>query len=146
VDDDHHFNQQIDQWVEKDLSPPPHPAGPLHEVFEADEFDLPASTRTAPAPAERSGSRHDRPCHTVSREWPRDVRSETYLRRLSRKVLKAIGIAILVAAAFAVVVMGVSLVGESLTPPILPTPPRAPARALPAAAAPVPVDASLIAS
>ena len=144
VDAEQHFNKQIDQWVEKDLAPPPsRSVRPLHEALEDDAFDLPAPAPPAPAATQRAGAKRAPSSRTIKREWPRDVRSETYLRRLSRKVVKGIAIAVVAAVTLNVAVMGISVVGESLTPAVLPALPDAPARALPAVAAPVPVDAHL---
>lgn len=140
VEEEPDFDKRIDQWVEKDLGPPSRTVKPLHEAFEADAVEIPALARPAPPPARERNPGQKRPPPTVTRDWPRDVRAETYLRRLSRKLMKWIAIAAIVFAALNVAVTGISLVGESLTPPVLPALPKAPARALPAVAAPMPAE------
>jgi hypothetical protein len=144
IDEEEPFDKQIDRWVEKDLRVPSRPSRPLHEMFEADGFELPAAARGVSAAA--AASRHEPLPRTVTRDWPRDVRSETYLRRLSRKWMKWIAIVAIVVAAGNVAVMGISLVGESMTPPLLPSPPKAPAPVLPAVATAVPADGTHVPS
>ena len=102
------FKKQVDQWVAKDLAPPPPP---------------PLERRPAPKP----GARRPAPPRAVRTEWPRDVRPEPYINRLLRRWAKR---AAMVLAAFLLVnagIEGASLAGDLLAPTPPPVVPPAPA-------------------
>ena len=137
-DDGDDFTRQVDKWVEKDLAPPR--KKPLHQIVAEDGLELPALTKPAKGAARPIVPRTDRPSRRVVRDWPDDVRSETYLRRLARKVLKGIAIAAATLVVVSFILAGVSMVGEALSPAVLPSLPEAPVRVLPAAASPVAIN------
>ncbi len=118
IDDDEHFKTQIDHWVAQDLAPPPpRPRTPRP--------DMTAGDARRPAPRREAA-------RTVKTDWPRDLRSETYIQRLWRLWVKraAIGLALFVG--FNLAVASGSLFFGTLSPVVLPALPEAPARALPA--------------
>jgi hypothetical protein len=78
-------------------------------------------------PLTRTAQRRESPTRTVKTDWPRDLRSETYLNRLWRMFAKRAAIALAVFVALYVVMMGASLLPGLLTPSVLPAPPKAPA-------------------
>ena len=106
----------------------------------------PARTLTSPqvfadeATAERARERRrasrtvpsrQAPARTVTTDWPRDLRSETYMHRLWRKWAKGAAIALAVFVALNVALVAASLLPVMLTPPALPALPEAPARVVP---------------
>jgi cell division septation protein DedD len=115
-------------------------------VLFADEATLKKQSRQRPAP---SAPRRAAPERTVTADWPRDLRSETYMRKLWRIWSKRVSIAVAAFAILNVVIAGASVVLDTLTPPVLPETPEAPALAVagialtetPPAIAPVVSDA-----
>ncbi|HJU43469.1 MAG TPA: AAA family ATPase, partial [Vicinamibacterales bacterium] len=117
IDDDaEDFTKQVDNWVAQDLTPPP-----------------PPSERRS---AQRTGTRRQAPERAVRIDWPRDVRSETYLQKLVRKWAKRGAIAAAAVIAVNIAIVAAAVIGESLTPPTLPSTPTAPAPAVPSLAPP----------
>jgi type II secretory pathway predicted ATPase ExeA/cell division septation protein DedD len=127
IDDDEHFKKQIDHWVEKDLPPP----------VTSPEAAFGDEVSAAMASQRRRVSRSvTRRVATATSDWPRDLRSETYMNRLWRKWAKGAAIALAVLVALNVSLVGASLLPAMLTPVELPAPPKAPAPAMPAIALP----------
>ena len=107
-DETQDFKNQVDNWVARDLGPAPPPV----------------ERRSAPKPPGRRPTSE----RTIKTDWPRDVRSETYLHRLLRKWAKRAALAVAAVIAVNLGIAGVSLVGETmLTPPTFPATPQAPA-------------------
>ena len=130
TDEDENFDKQIDQWVEKDIAAPsqrrPRPSAVLYT-------DAPVQRKSAPAAARRPA-----PVRQVTTDWPRDVRSETYIGRLLRKWVTRAAIAF---AAFIFINIALAIGSMLLAiqePATLPTYPNAPAKALPAIVAAAP--------
>lgn len=132
IDHDEHFKKQVDHWVSQDLAPAPPPR---------------ALKPPAPAPEGRPASRNipnttprrEAPQRTVTTDWPRDLRSETYMHRLWRIWSKRAAIALAVFVAVNVTVVGASLLPGMLSSrPALPALPEAPALVVPAVALPEP--------
>jgi general secretion pathway protein A len=133
IDDDDHFKQQVDSWVEQDLAPPSRTL--TKGVVFVDDAPAPSrrpAARTASRGAARTGT------VTAPTDWPRDRYDETYMRRRLRKWAKRGAIALGAFVAVNAAIVGGSLVMGLLTPPALPASPKAPALALPALAAPAP--------
>jgi type II secretory pathway predicted ATPase ExeA len=136
VDHVQDFNQQVDRWVERDLGTPARSDRPLHEIFAEDVVDLPAPPPPAPDAARPPVARRKKQTPTINREWPRHVRSETYISRLSRQWLKRAAITVVALLFLNVVIAGIPLAADWVTPLDLPALPDPPARAMPAALAP----------
>jgi type II secretory pathway predicted ATPase ExeA/cell division septation protein DedD len=136
IDGDQIFKSEVDNWAAQDLAPPPPPgARTPRPVMAVDEkpVALPAQRR----PASRTASRRETPARTVTTDWPRDLRSETYLQRLWRKWAKRVAIGLAVFVVLNAAVVGASVLLDSLmTPPVLPALPEAPVVALPGLAPP----------
>jgi len=130
------FTKQIDHWVAKDLAPPPPPRRALthRDVLLADEAPVKPRPQRRAAPS--TASKREASARVVKTDWPRDLRSETYMQRLWRKWSKRVAIALAVFVALNVVVVGASQLLETLTPPVLPATPEAPALAVPEVARP----------
>jgi type II secretory pathway predicted ATPase ExeA len=103
VDETADFQEQIDSWVEQDLGP---------ESRRLTSRPLMAAD-VAPRPRAAGGRapRREMPIREVKTDWPRDLRSETYMQRLWRVWSKRAAVAI---AAFAAV--NLALVGVSMLP------------------------------
>jgi type II secretory pathway predicted ATPase ExeA/cell division septation protein DedD len=126
IDDDEHFEKQIDQWVAQDLAPPPPPrtVKPIPER-------RPASKAAPSAVPRRESS-----TRTVKTDWPRDLRSETYMHRLWRIWSKRATITLGVLVAVNVALVGASFLPDLVAPVTLPAPPTAPAVVMPGSALP----------
>ena len=135
IDDDDIFKKEIDLWVAQDLGPARGARTPQH-VVAADEQPVAPVTARRPAPSPMP-PRRVAPTRAVTTDWPRDLRSETYLQRLWRKWAKRVAIALAVFVALNVTMVGGSLLLDTLTtPPVLPALPAAPAHAVPGIALP----------
>ena len=140
-DDD--FEQQINQWVEKDLASPRH-LKPARVVVAAEAPKQRPVVRTA-AP------KREAPAPRVTTNWPKDLRSETYIQRLWRIWAKRAGIALAVFVALNAVVAAALLLPtqtpaelpaiEAPKPPVTEAPPAEVPLASPVA---VPGDARVI--
>ncbi|HEX6163149.1 MAG TPA: AAA family ATPase [Vicinamibacterales bacterium] len=136
IDEDDSFDKQIDHWVEKDLGPASkrRPSSVLYA-------DAPVRRSAAPAVARRPST-----VRQVTSEWPRDVRSETYIGRLLRKwaMRAALAFAVFI---FANLALGVGAMLLAIQEPAtLPAYPAAPAKPLPAVIATVAPDAATTSS
>ena len=87
--------------------------------------------RPAPSAPKRQAT-----ARTVTTDWPRDLRSETYIQKLWRMWVKRVAIAVAAFVILNVVIAGASVVLDALTPPVLPETPEAPALAVPGIAPP----------
>jgi cell division septation protein DedD len=121
IDDDDHFEKQIDHWVAQDLTAPPPPRTVKHAP------ERRTSSKAVPSTAPRRES----PGRTVKTDWPRDLRSETYMHRLWRIWSKRAAIALGLFVAVNGVLMGASLLPDMVAPVALPAVPEAPASAVP---------------
>ena len=119
VDDDENFKQQIDHWVAQDLAPPPPRPRPRRHDVSADQ-----------TPVRRPAPRREHPARAVKTDWPRDLRSETYIQRLWRLWVRRTAIALAMFVALNVAIAGASLLLDTLTPLVLPALPKAPAPAV----------------
>jgi type II secretory pathway predicted ATPase ExeA len=123
---EHDFQQEINDWVEHELAP----------AFRTPPRTLaePASRRSSASPAQK------RDATRVTTDWPRHVRSETYMQKMLRMwVKRAVIVAgVLIAGNIAIAVA--SLVVGSLSLPILPSVPEAPPKELPAIVAVAPAS------
>jgi hypothetical protein len=139
IDDDENFRKHIDHWVAQDLGPPPppRPQTPRHRAF-ADEAPVAPARERRPAPGTvpKTAPRREAPARTVMTDWPRDLRSETYMHRLWRLFAKWAAIALVVFVALGAGMVGASFLAGMLTPPALPALPEAPALAVPGLALP----------
>jgi hypothetical protein len=117
------LRQEISDWVEQELAP---------------AFRTPSPAVNAAA--RRASALKHRQERTVTTDWPRHVRSETYMQNRLRiwgtRVSWVVGA--LVAGNVAIAVG--SLVLSSLSLPVLPDLPAAPAKELPAVVAAAPVS------
>jgi type II secretory pathway predicted ATPase ExeA len=130
IDNEEHFKKQVDHWVSQDLAPPP-PPRTLTPLAPAPER-RPAS-KTVP----RTTPRREAPARTVTTDWPRDLRSETYMHRLWRIWSKRAAIALAVLVAVNAAVVGASLLPGMLGQLTLPALPEVPAVVAPVVAPPV---------
>jgi cell division septation protein DedD len=128
IDDDENFKRQIDHWVAKDLPPPARTLTPPHVMF-ADEVS--AALAGERRRASRTVPSRPAQARTVKTDWPRDLRSETYMHRLWRKWAKGVAIALALFVALNAAMVAASLLPVMLTPLELPALPKAPAPALP---------------
>jgi type II secretory pathway predicted ATPase ExeA len=127
------FQQEINDWVEQELAP----------AFRTPPRALaePASRRSSASPAQKRDA-----ARAVTTDWPRHVRSETYMQKMLRMWVKraAIAAGVLIAGNIAVAVA--SLLLGSLSLPILPSVPEAPPKVLPAIVAVAPPSEGPIAA
>jgi cell division septation protein DedD len=93
--------------------------------------DLTPLAHTSQRPSRGIAPRRDVPVRRVRTDWPKDLRSETYTHRLWRKWVKGAAIAVAALVTLNVVIVGASVLVETLTPLVLPPLPKAPAQALP---------------
>jgi type II secretory pathway predicted ATPase ExeA len=136
IDDEQIFKKEIDHWVAQELAPPPPPARTPRPVVAVDEKPAARPAPRRPA-ASTAAPRRETAARTVTTDWPRDLRSETYMQRLWRKWAKRVAIGLAVFVALNAAVVGGSLFLESLmTAPVLPAVPEAPVVALPGIALP----------
>ena len=119
---DDKFKKRVDHWLQQDLAPA---SRPLTSPPEAER-----------RPASKTAAKREAPARTVRTDWPRDVRSETYLQKLFRKWAKRIAIALAVFVLLNAAILGASILPDLLTPPVLPAAPSAPAPVLPGLALP----------
>jgi cell division septation protein DedD len=127
IDDEEDFKKQIDHWVAKDL-PPAARALTSPEVVFADEVS--AALASQRRRASKSVSRRPAPARSVKTDWPRDLRSETYMHRLWRKWAKGVAMALALLVALNAALVAASLLPVMLTPLELPALPEAPAPAV----------------
>ena len=119
------FSSEIDRWVAQALEP-------SARALTQRQAGV-GERRTAPGQRDGSSTapKREARARNVKTDWPRDVRSETYLQRLARTWTKRAAIAAAVFAAINVGVAGASLLGDALTAPVLPQLPTPPALAAP---------------
>jgi type II secretory pathway predicted ATPase ExeA/cell division septation protein DedD len=132
IDHDEEFRSEIADWVEQDLAPPSRTPSPLKSGDNAPALTRRTARKVAPNQATT---------YTVKTDWPRDLRSETYIQRLRRVWGKRVATAVAIVAGLNVAMVGGSLLLGSVTAPAPPAPPEAPARAVPGIALPeMPLD------
>ena len=116
AEDEEDFEKQIDNWVGKDLGAASRP--PASSLVKTD-----AAPRRRPAPP---APRRDVPTRHVKTDWPRDLRSETYMQRLWRVWFKRAAIAAGAFVAVNVMLVAVSVLTNfegrpaAATPEVLP--------------------------
>ena len=132
IDDAENFKKQIDHSVAKDIPPPARMLTSSH--VSADEAT--AERARERRRASRTVPSRQAPARTVTTDWPRDLRSETYMHRLWRKWVKGAAIVLGVFVALNVALVAASLLPVMLTPPALPAVPEAPAHVVPGIALP----------
>jgi type II secretory pathway predicted ATPase ExeA/cell division septation protein DedD len=129
TDDENNFKEQVEHWVAQELAAPSRTLTPR----QAPRGD---TTPWTPAAERRRSARPSTERHattrTVNTDWPRDLRSETYMHRLLRKWAKGAAIAAAVVAALNLIMVAASLVPSLLSSAELPALPAAPARTVPA--------------
>jgi type II secretory pathway predicted ATPase ExeA/cell division septation protein DedD len=132
--DDESFKNEIDNWVSQELvvSAPRRGVAPPEVLF---AHELPANKQPQRRPAP-SAPKRQATARTVTTDWPRDLRSETYIQKLWRLWVKRVSIALAAFVILNVVIAGASLALDASTPPILPETPEAPALAVPGIALP----------
>ena len=128
------FDTQIDHWVEKDLATESRrPARPSAVLYADAPVQRSASAVSPRVPSPQRPS----PPRPARSDWPRDVRSETYISKLmrtwARRAAIVVAVFVVVQAAFAI---GTLLLAIQ-EPATLPSYPGAPAKSLPAVIATV---------
>lgn len=90
LDDEDDFQKQIDVWVARDLAPAARVPASTRSATEAAPLTRQATPRASDSPRQSAA-------RTVTTEWPRNIRPETYMQRCQRLVIRvaAIGIAVL---------------------------------------------------
>jgi type II secretory pathway predicted ATPase ExeA len=123
------FQKEINDWVAQDLPA----ASAKNSALFAGLEDAPQERRaTTPKPVQRRASS----TRSMRTDWPRDVRSETYIQKFMRIWMRR---ALIALAAFVAVNIAVAVASNALRilePPALPAVPAAPAKVLPAIALP----------
>lgn len=127
IDDDDHFKKQVDQWVLQDLATPSRKL-PLSLSF-GDEGRVAQAPARRPAP--KTTPRPGPPTRHAKTDWPRDMRSETYMHRLWRIWSKRAAIAGAILLTLNVALLGASFLTGALSAPDLPALPETPARGVP---------------
>jgi cell division septation protein DedD len=128
--DDQDFKSQVDQWAARDLAPSPLPLTKSDVEF-AEEAHVATAPERRPAPrTPRTAPRRQAPARTTVTDWPRDLRSETYMHRLWRIWATRAAIALAAFVVLNVIIVGASLLPATLTTPTLPALPAAPAIAV----------------
>ncbi len=116
------FQKDVDDWVETELPSTSRPESPLFAGL-----DLPPQPRPVPAaPAKRTPSSKTAPQRGIKNDWPRNVRSETYVQRFMRIWLRRGAIALAAFVAANLVLAGLTSFLSLLEPaalPMLPIPP-----------------------
>jgi general secretion pathway protein A len=134
ADEDENFDKQIEHWVDKALaSESRRPARPSAVLY----ADAPVQR-----PAQAAPPRRPAPARQVHRDWPRDVRSETYISKMMRKWAKRAAIVVAVLAFVQVALAIGTLLFAIQEPATLPSYPETPAKSLPAMIATAPETAS----
>jgi hypothetical protein len=134
IDEDESFKHEIDNWVSQELvvSAPRRGATPPDVLF-ADDAPVKKQPQRRPA---ASATKRQGTARTVTTDWPRDLRSETYIQNLWRIWARRGAIALAAFVLLSVVIQGASLALDALTPSRLPNTPDAPALAVPGIALP----------
>ena len=129
ISDDESFKNEIDTWVSQELvvSAPRRGVAPPEVLF---AHELPANKQPQRRPTPGAPKRQAT-ARTVTTDWPRDLRSETYMQKLWRIWSRRVSIALAAFVVLNVVIAGASLALDALTPPTLPETPEAPALAVP---------------
>lgn len=125
IDGQRNFSSEIDQWVAQALEPSAR-ALTQRQAAVGEERAATEQRRGSSTAQKREAL-----ARNVKTDWPRDVRSETYLQRLARTWTKRAAIAAAVFAAINLGMAGASLLGDALTAPVLPSLPTPPALAMP---------------
>ena len=128
IDDHENFRKQVDHWAARELASSARPLRSWNVEF-AEE--APVATAPERRPPPRTPATAPRRQASARTDWPRDLRSETYMQRLWRISAKRATIALSVFVVLNVVIVGASLLPAALTPPTLPPLPAAPAIAVP---------------
>lgn len=128
------FKKEIERWVSQELAAPSRLLPPTSSRATG---TAPAASRPQTRTAARPASRRSSSKRPVVTDWPRDLRSETYLRRLLRRSVKWTAIVAASLVALNLGVTGASRLLALLSPLDLPAAPEAPARMVPG---PVPPD------
>jgi len=146
LDADEGFKNEIDNWVSQELVP----SASRREVTSLEALfpdEVPAKRQPQRRPAPGTPKRQAAP-RKVTIDWQRDLRSETYIQKLRRIWTKRVLIALAAFVMLNVVIAGASFALDTLTPPVLPETPEAPALAVPGIAptADAPVESDAVAS
>ena len=129
------FQKEINDWVANDLPAPPGKNSPLFAGLD----DPPQERRPAAKPVQRRATS----TRSMRTDWPRDVRSETYIQKFVRIWMRRALIALVTFVLASVAVGAASSLLSTLEPPTLPPVPGAPAKVLPTIALPeVPSEVS----
>jgi type II secretory pathway predicted ATPase ExeA/cell division septation protein DedD len=146
LDADESFKNEIDNWVSQDLVvSAPRRGVTSPEALFADEVPAKRQPQRRPAPG---APKRQAAVRTVNADWSRDLRSETYIQKLRRIWAKRVWIALAAFVMLSVVIAGASFALDTLTPPVLPETPEAPALAVPGIAptANAPIESDAVAS
>ena len=122
-----HFKTEVGRWVEEDLAPQVRTVTSAQGVFAPEGSELEPSQSK---PAQRREARTAAQTRDVTTDWPKDVRSETYMQKLLRTWLRRTAIAVAVFVLINAGVVGASVLSATLAPPVLPALPSAPPLAL----------------
>lgn len=129
-DEDENFSKLVDEWATQELAP-----APRHLTRRQRPVTQPAARPAPrPSPARPVAARHAATPQFAWRDTLGQLRSETYLQRLTRVWAKRVAIAVVSIAALSAAVVGASLVSNRLSnvmsPPALPALPGRPALAV----------------
>ena len=120
------FDRDVDEWVQKDLATPSRARSPLFEGL--DELPpAPAASSAAPRAPASTRTTSTR----VRIDWPRDVRSETYIQKFMRTWLRRGAFALGVFIAANILFAGAVTLQRDLGRPDMPPLPASPAKLLP---------------
>lgn len=127
--DAENLQQPVADRVTQDLVPPTPAAAPTRAAV----ADKAPAARTSQPPPSRSTAPRREPQPLRGRiDSPRDLRADVATHGRWHVWVKRMAIAVAVYVAASIAIAGVTLVGELLTPPVLPALPNAPALRLPA--------------
>lgn len=133
LNDDHLFKSEIEQWVAQDLAPTPRRLAPRTPRTPAFVDEAPVAPAPEPRRSPRTGPTPEAPVRPVATDWPRNLRSETYLQKLLRTWAKIVAIGLALFLAVSTVIAGASTLPGMLARPGLPALPAVAPVAAPAA-------------